>query len=51
MGDLGKLRDLRRGPTVDKWIAFSHSKVLRITASATTLVAIAAIVGAGWKWY
>ena len=36
---------------MDKWTVFSNSKVVRITASATTLVAIAAVVGAGWKWY
>ena len=34
---------------MDKWTVFS-SKVVRITASASTLVAVAAIVGAGWKW-
>jgi hypothetical protein len=35
---------------MDKWTVFSSSKIVRITASASTLVAVAAIVGAGWKW-
>lgn len=35
---------------MDKWTVFATSKVVRISASASTLVAVAAIVGAGWKW-
>jgi hypothetical protein len=35
---------------MDKWTIFSNSKVVRITASAGTLVAVATLVGAGWKW-
>ena len=35
---------------MDKWTVFSNTKAVRITASAATLVAIAATVGAGWKW-
>ena len=35
---------------MDKWTILSNSKVARIAASATTLVAVAAIAGAGWKW-
>jgi len=33
-----------------KWNIFQNSTVVRITASAGTLVAVAAIAGAGWKW-
>ena len=36
---------------MDKWTIFSNSKVVRITASASPLIAVAAIAGAGWKWY
>jgi hypothetical protein len=36
---------------MDKWTIISNSKVVRISASATTLVAVATIAGAGWKWY
>lgn len=35
---------------MDKWTIFSNSNVVRIAASAATLVAVAATVGAGWKW-
>ena len=35
---------------MDKWTILSNSKVVRITASATTLAAAAFAVGAGWKW-
>jgi hypothetical protein len=35
---------------MDKWTIFNNSKVVRITASAGTLVAVATLVGAGWKW-
>jgi hypothetical protein len=35
---------------MNKWTIFQNSKVVRITASAGTLVAIAAVAGAGWKW-
>jgi len=35
---------------MDKWTIFSNSKVVRVAASASTLVAVAAIAGAGWKW-
>lgn len=36
---------------MDKWTIIANNKIVRVSASATTLVAIAAIVGAGWKWY
>ena len=36
---------------MDKWTIFSNSKVVRIAASSSTLIAVAAIAGAGWKWY
>lgn len=35
---------------MNKWTIFQNSKVVRVTASAGTIVAVAAIVGAGWKW-
>jgi pheromone shutdown protein TraB len=35
---------------MDKWNVFSSSRIVRISASASTLIAVAAIVGAGWKW-
>lgn len=35
---------------MDKWTIFQSSKVVRIAASAGTLVAVAAIAGAGFKW-
>jgi hypothetical protein len=33
-----------------KWNILQNSTAVRVTASAGTLVAVAAIVGAGWKW-
>ncbi len=36
---------------MDKWTIFSNSKVVRIAVSASTVVAVATIAGAGWKWY
>ena len=35
---------------MDKWTIFNNSKVVRITASASTVVAVAALAGAGFKW-
>jgi hypothetical protein len=35
---------------MDKWTVIASSKVVRVAASATTLVAVATIAGAGWKW-
>jgi hypothetical protein len=35
---------------MNKWTVVASSRIVRITASASTLVAIAAVVGAGWKW-
>jgi hypothetical protein len=35
---------------MDKWTVFSNNKVVRIAASAATVAAVAATVGAGWKW-
>jgi|GEM_PF-1112467 len=40
----------RKEITMDKWTILSNSKVVRVSASATTLVAVATIAGAGWKW-
>ena len=35
---------------MDKWRILQNSTVVRGSASAATLVAAAALVGAGWKW-
>lgn len=35
---------------MDKWRSNSKNTIIRISASAATLVAAAAIVGAGYKW-
>jgi len=35
---------------MDKWRTAQSSMIVRLTASAGTLIAVAAIVGAGWKW-
>jgi hypothetical protein len=35
---------------MDKWRQTISSTALRITASSTTMVAVAALVGAGHKW-
>jgi len=35
---------------MDKWNILTNSKIVRISASASTLIAVAAIAGAGWKW-
>jgi len=34
---------------MDKWTLINN-KIVRISASAGTLVAVATLVGAGWKW-
>lgn len=33
-----------------KWNMFKDSTVVKVSVSAGTLVAIATVVGAGWKW-
>ncbi len=33
-----------------KWNLLNNSTVVRATASASTIVAVAVIVGAGFKW-
>ncbi len=35
---------------MDKWRILQNSTVVRISVSAATLVAAAAVVGAGHKW-
>lgn len=35
---------------MDKWRMTTRQTVVRISASAATLVAAAALVGAGFKW-
>ncbi len=35
---------------MQKWNAFQKSTVVRVVASTGTVVALVAIVGAGWKW-
>lgn len=36
---------------MDKWRNARTTTIARVTVSAGTLVAVAALVGAGWKWY
>lgn len=50
--EFGSVRRLhiRKERSMHKWNIFQNSTVVRITASAGTLVAVAAIAGAGWKW-
>lgn len=33
-----------------KWKNVKESTIVRVSASAATVAAIAAIAGAGWKW-
>jgi hypothetical protein len=35
---------------MDKWRILKNSTIVRCVASAGTLVAVAALAGAGWKW-
>lgn len=35
---------------MDKWRNAKNSTIVRISASAGTLVAVAALAGAGFKW-
>jgi hypothetical protein len=35
---------------MNKWRLLKNSTVVRITASTGTLIAVAALVGAGYKW-
>ncbi len=35
---------------MSKWNAFKNNAIVKVSASAGTLVAVAAIAGAGWKW-
>ena len=35
---------------MQKWNAFQKSTVVRVVASSGTVIALAAIVGAGFKW-
>ena len=35
---------------MDKWRIAKNSTIIRIIASTGTLVAVAALAGAGWKW-
>jgi hypothetical protein len=35
---------------MNKWRTTKNTTVVRIAVSAPTLGAVAAIVGAGWKW-
>ena len=36
---------------MDKWTIVASNKAVRVSASVATLIAVAATVGAGWKWY
>lgn len=42
---------IERLTIMDKWRTAKNSTIVRISASAATLVAVAATVGAGWKWF
>lgn len=35
---------------MDKWKIFENSTVVRIAAGAGTLIAVAVLAGAGYKW-
>ncbi len=35
---------------MNKWSILQNSTVVRVAASTTTMVAVAVIVGAGYKW-
>jgi len=35
---------------MQKWTAFQKSTVVRVSASAGTIIAVAALAGAGFKW-
>ncbi len=35
---------------MSKWTRFRTNTAVRVGASAGTLIAVAAVVGAGWKW-
>lgn len=55
LGELGGTR--RTSPTnpkketeVSKWTALKNSAIVKVSASAGTLVAVAVVVGAGFKW-
>ena len=41
---------VRRDSSMDKWRIAKNSTIIRIIASTGTLVAVAALAGAGWKW-
>jgi hypothetical protein len=42
---------VRRERSMDKWRTVKDSTIIRIAASTGALVAVAALVGAGLKWY
>jgi len=50
-GGLADAVPQREKTIMDKWTIFTNSKTVRIAASASTVVAVATIAGAGWKWY
>ncbi len=35
---------------MNKWSIFQNSTAVRVAASTTTVVAVAVLVGAGFKW-
>jgi len=39
-----------KGTIMDKWRIVKNSTIIRVTASLGTLVAFAALAGAGYKW-
>jgi hypothetical protein len=40
----------RKRTIMDKWRIAKNSTIIRIAASAGTIVAVAALAGAGFKW-
>ena len=39
-----------KGSIMDKWRTVKNSTIIRVTTSVGTLVALAALAGAGLKW-
>ncbi len=35
---------------MNKWTAFKNNAIVKVSAGAGTLVAVAVVVGAGYKW-
>lgn len=46
----GRSRPSERGGIMSKWKTAQESMIVRVTVSAGSIIAIAAVVGAGVKW-